>query len=491
MRITGLVAENFKRLRVVEIHPRGRVINITGKNDQGKTSLIDSIWATLGGGKAVPERPVRKGEQTARTQVEMIDEETGEVEIKLIATRYYNAEGTTRLTLEAANGARLPRPQEALDRLIGAIAFDPAQFWRLSETADGRRRQLETLRSLVKIDVDIDALDGLNARDYEKRTDLNRDAARLRAQAQGIPVRAGLPESRVDIEALIERLRAAGEGNTALERRKSGRVRSETRIAEARRKADEAERQIVTEDERITQEGETAIAELQAEIDRLNQRILDRRHRIDLERAASASRLTMVVTEQRRQADQLAESLGPEVTEETVETTGLAEEIETGQRLNEAVAERDRARSLEREAEDMERQAQQLTIEMAARTELKRGAIARAKMPVEGLGFGEEQLLLNDLPMSQASSSQRLRVSVAIAMAMNPKLRVLLVRDAQVLDDEHLALLAEMAEEHDYQLWVEQIRSDDPGRVEMVDGEAHVEGRRATPKKAETPQLDV
>jgi recombinational DNA repair ATPase RecF len=42
MKIVGLQAENFKRLRAISIHPNGDpLVRIVGKNAQGKTSALD------------------------------------------------------------------------------------------------------------------------------------------------------------------------------------------------------------------------------------------------------------------------------------------------------------------------------------------------------------------------------------------------------------------------------------------------------------------
>ncbi|AHB50058.1 hypothetical protein W911_06825 [Hyphomicrobium nitrativorans NL23] len=40
MKIIGLTAENIKRLVAVEIEPTGAVVQITGKNGNGKTSAL-------------------------------------------------------------------------------------------------------------------------------------------------------------------------------------------------------------------------------------------------------------------------------------------------------------------------------------------------------------------------------------------------------------------------------------------------------------------
>ena len=51
-------------------------------------------------------------------------------------------------------------------------------------------------------------------------------------------------------------------------------------------------------------------------------------------------------------------------------------------------------------------------------------------------------------------------------MALNPTVRVLRVTDGSLLDSENLELLAELAREHDFQVWVERV--DESGTVGVV-----------------------
>jgi hypothetical protein len=67
-------------------------------------------------------------------------------------------------------------------------------------------------------------------------------------------------------------------------------------------------------------------------------------------------------------------------------------------------------------------------------------------------------------------------VSFAIAIAKNPKLRVVLLKDGPLLDETSLAMVAAMAEEADVQIWIERIGKGPVG-VLIQDGEvAAVDG---------------
>lgn len=75
MKIVKLQAENVKRLRAVEITPNGDVVYISGRNGQGKTSVLDSIWYALKGGDALKgvDKPIREGEKTAMVSLDLGD----------------------------------------------------------------------------------------------------------------------------------------------------------------------------------------------------------------------------------------------------------------------------------------------------------------------------------------------------------------------------------------------------------------------------------
>ena len=58
-RILEFSAENFKRLKFVTFKPKGRITTLSGKNDQGKSSVLDAVMYAFGGAKAAPEMPMR------------------------------------------------------------------------------------------------------------------------------------------------------------------------------------------------------------------------------------------------------------------------------------------------------------------------------------------------------------------------------------------------------------------------------------------------
>ena len=62
IKITHLQAENFKRVKAVQIEPAATGLTIVGgDNNQGKTSVLDAIAWALGGDRFRPSAPAREG----------------------------------------------------------------------------------------------------------------------------------------------------------------------------------------------------------------------------------------------------------------------------------------------------------------------------------------------------------------------------------------------------------------------------------------------
>ncbi len=102
--------------------------------------------------------------------------------------------------------------------------------------------------------------------------------------------------------------------------------------------------------------------------------------------------------------------------------------------------------------------------------EKKKTAIAALEFPYPGLSFGEGGVVYNKIPLKQASKAEQIRVSLAIAMALNPKLRVIRIEDGSLLDEKNLKLIHELAVEKDYQVWIERVASAGESGILIEDG---------------------
>ena len=149
------------------------------------------------------------------------------------------------------------------------------------------------------------------------------------------------------------------------------------------------------------------------------------------------------------------------------------------EKRSERCAAQQRLSDLQAQAKAKEDESKRLTEAMEARTKAKENAISRATMPIPALGFGDGLVLYQGIPFEQASSAEQLRVSTAIAMAANPKLKVIRITDGSLLDSDSLAMLHAMAEENGFQVWLEVVSDSKNIGVVISDGEVVADNQAA------------
>jgi hypothetical protein len=96
--------------------------------------------------------------------------------------------------------------------------------------------------------------------------------------------------------------------------------------------------------------------------------------------------------------------------------------------------------------------------------------LSKTKFPLEGIGVDSAGVTYNGLPLSQECASRKLKIGVAISMAMNPKLKVIRMNGNE-LDADSLKVVSEMVEAEGYQAWIERIDSSGIVGFVIEDGE--------------------
>lgn len=408
MHIIQLGVENFKRIKAVEIRPDGAVQIIEGRNAQGKTSVLDAIASALGGKKLSPDRPVRDGEKHAEVSVDLGDK---------VVRRKWTADGKSTLTVEGKRGETFKSPQTLLDELIGDLSFDPLAFLRSDKHA-----QAAMLRQIAGLDTTL--LDGQRQTAYDKRTEAARawkaEVARLDAMPE-----VDAPDDPVSVKALLTELDRAEQLGREWEA--------------VRRKSKEIERDLIA--------AQAYERQAKQELERA------RRARDDVE-------LKLIAAKEAAEAQPF--SLG-------------GDPLEIRDRLNDAEATNEKVRAKKARAEQTRRTAsahaeyvkhERAIEEIDAR---KAELLAGARFPVPGLSIDGNTPTFNGVPLAQASGAEQLRVSLAVAGALNPKLKVLLVRDGSLLDSESLKLVAEWAEQNGAQLWIERVADGPSGAGVLIE----------------------
>lgn len=427
MRVIALTVRDFKGIRgEVSITPDPHVVVVVGKNGSGKSSLIDSIWAALGGKAACPDASVRRGAPSAACTVNLGD---------LVVTRKFESSGETKLFVENADGSRPRSPQALLDRLTAAGAFDPLAFASLDA-----REQAKTLRRLSGLDEqfrEIEASAELVGRERsEVRAAIRQDEAAL----------AGYPESEfkdvpdeapsfADLHAEYEAMLAEKEENENI--RTLARMDEERQtncylaLGRAAAAVEEAERALAL----AKREREKA----QAAFD---------------EARGSAQASAAIV----------AELVEPDF-------AAIKERLARSQDVAVAVGrKRERRAILDRLSANREHMVQ-LGVKLDAYEKRKRRLLEESPIPVEGLDFTGDVVYLGDVPLKQVNTAMQMRIGLQVVVASNPVIRVSAIHYGSLLDDEAIEALKAWAVEQDWQFWIEMVGSgESSGGLVIEDG---------------------
>jgi hypothetical protein len=162
----------------------------------------------------------------------------------------------------------------------------------------------------------------------------------------------------------------------------------------------------------------------------------------------------------------------------------LSEQITAARATNLAIDRREKAERMDAEIATVSEAVEKLSSAIDGYRDKAAHIIANAKYPVDGLGFAEDEVMYNGLPFSQASNAEQIKVSIAMGMVANPKLRVMRIKDGSLLDDDSMKVVEKMADDFDYQVFIEIVDVSGKVGVYLVDGEiAAIDGQEAAPLK--------
>lgn len=416
MKIIQLQAENFKRLKAVQISPTDDVVVISGKNENGKTSVIDSIWSALqyrAASKSMPQ-PLRNGESKGFVTLDLGD---------YIVTRRFTESDST-LEVRTPDGNKVTSPQKLLDGMIGDMSFDPWEFSRKTEQ-EQRTMLSDLLFKITGGKLNLADFDARKQASYDARTDANREKKRL--------------------ASLLANLRPPTDAEPTEELSSADLMVSITEAVSINQRI----KNLAAENERATK----TIADSTREIERLQKIVADQQAIL----LSNTAELTKI---------------------EPVDVTFLQDQLKDIEARNRRAREIIEYRNLRSNLEKVDAEINSLNDKMELIDIEKAEALESAPLPVKGFTVNADGVrILNedgsDVPFCQASAARRLKISLAIAMAANPTLRVIRISDGSLLDDDSMAIVKEMATDKDFQIWIEYAsrNADDRMGVYIEDGE--------------------
>ena len=323
-------------------------------------------------------------------------------------------DGRVKFTVTGKTGGKTP--QALLDSLRSDLTFDPTEFVRLEPAA-----QVKLLKKLVGLD--FTALDEDRATAEQERLMVGRELKTLQGSLQTMPHDERAPKVVVDVQAIMAKLQEARAQNAATEKLKSQYAGLKSQMEDARA---------------TLQRAEEAVTAAKARLDGMVRRRND----------------MMISIEAAVMADEAS----------------LMDELANVQRTNALVASNAAYHQVKEAAAAKQTEYDELTATIKGIDSTKAGALANAKFPVPTLSFDATGVLVAGVPFTQASAAEQLRVSLAMGCALNPTLRVMLIRDGSLLDDSSMQIIADMCEKNDFQCLVERVGEGDEGALIIEDG---------------------
>ena len=315
-----------------------------------------------------------------------------------------------QIAVRSKDGKTVAQPAAFLSAMVGKLWADPLQFINMEP-----REQVKTLQRLTGLDERFEEIDRRKRDALERIREVEGRMKSLDTQIAAFPVLPAGPEVETSAAEMLARLNAARAARD-----------------EARDVSDWITRR------------EAKVNALTQQIEALQKELAQVRGELDGEKGRAAREIAANV---------------PDVAALEREFTELSARNEEAR--NRAARKRLWA---ERQAAEKDRLEWSRAAEAADAD--RRTSIERATLPVDGLAFTDDGLLLDGIPFAQVNTAKQLEVGVAMALATNPRLRVVLIRNGSLLDSNGFKRLHELMDKYDAQAIVER----------TTDGTAHEGG---------------
>ncbi|MBK2403893.1 chromosome segregation protein SMC [Erysipelothrix sp. strain 2 (EsS2-7-Brazil)] len=188
IKINKLEIENVKRVRAVQVVPSEKGLTVLGgKNNQGKTSVLDSIAWALGGKKYQPSNPRREGSVTPPSlRVELSNG-------LIVERKGKNSD------LKVIDPSGNKAGQALLDSFVEELALDLPKFMEATSKEKAR-----TLLEIIGVGDKLFELDTLENKLYQERLAIGKIADTKKKHAQEMPRHEGVPEDLISASDLIK-----------------------------------------------------------------------------------------------------------------------------------------------------------------------------------------------------------------------------------------------------------------------------------------------
>ena len=422
IKINKLELENVKRIKAVKIEPTNSGLTVIGgNNNQGKTSVLDSIAWALGGDRYRPSSAQREGSVIPPT-LHMVMSNGLVVERK---------GKNSDLKVIDPNGNKAG--QQLLNDFIEQLALDLPKFMDSSS-----QDKAKILLRIIGVGDKLAELERQEKELYNQRLAIGQIADRKKKYADEQIYYPEAPKELVSASSLIKQQQDILAKNGENQRKREN-------VASIRRNVALLDVQIEQQEQKIKDE-EVKLQEL-------------RNKRSDVNRDLQIAETSAI-------------DLHDESTEELENSITNIEEINRKVRIN---LDKDKA---EEDALDYRNQYDKLTVEIEDVRKEKTELLTSAELPLPGLSVTDGELTYNGQKWDNMSGSERLKVSTAIVRKLNPKCGFVLLDKLEQMDMATLNEFGQWLEQEGLQAIATRVSTGDECSIIIEDG--YVVGQEQT-----------
>ena len=407
IKINKLEIENVKRIKAVKIEPTASGLTIVGgNNNQGKTSVLDSIAWALGGEKYRPSQPQREGSTIPPTLHIVLNN-------GLIVERK-GKNSSLKVTDPSGNKGG----QQLLNEFVEQLALDLPKFMEASG-----RKKAQTLLKIIGVGDQLAALDQEENELYNQRRTIGQIADQKEKFAKEQPYYSDAPKELISPSDLIRQQQEILARN-----------------GENQRKRDQVKKY------------EDSVFFLQQSVDSMNKQLEEEKRKLQ------------EAEENLRIAQMNAQDLQDESTAELEESISNIEEINRKVRAN---MDKDKA---EDDAKEYRNQYNALTTEIDKKRNAKTDLLQSAELPLPELSVKDGELIYKGQQWDNMSGSDQLKVSTAIVRKLNPKCGFVLLDKLEQMDMQTLNEFGKWLEQEGLQAIATRVSTGDECSIIIEDG---------------------
>ena len=407
IKIASLTTENVKRVKSVHIEPSPNGLTIIGgNNNNGKTSILDSIAWALGGNKYRPSKAQREESVVPPT-----------INLKLSNGLIVERKGKNS-DLKVTDPTGNKAGQNLLDSFVEELAINLPKFINSSD-----KEKANTLLEIIGVGQQLYELECQEKEKYNMRRSIGQIADQKEKFAKEQPFYPEAPKTLVSITDLITQQQDILAKN-----------------GENQRKRD------------MTDQLHRQATQLMAEIERQENTL------------ANLKEQYQSVLRDYDVAQKTSEQLQDESTEELEESIANIEAINIKVRAN---LDREKA---EQDAAEYRTQYSSLTTEIESLRKQRMDLLQNADLPLEGLSVEDGELLYNGQRWDNMSGSQQLMVSTAIVRKLKPECGFVLIDKLEQMDMQTLNEFGAWLEQEGLQAIATRVSTGDECSIIIEDG---------------------